>query len=203
MRTPILRSVLQALDSCPVHESRQLARANCHARLFQSRCLPTYGDVADSSSAATSHNASALQLMGCGLHGQRRAFAIRRQRRREEPKKPETPALPNAVDWDIDSSHVMLVQENSTSVVPLSQAVAMAHSKKLNLVQVAFQQSQPVCRLLDFKEMQRSHKEAHEKKRAEESEKEKRLAKMKGVRLRSAAAPNACDLCLQPSQHYM
>lgn len=127
---------------------------------------------------------------------QSRLFAVRRGKRKEPPRKPEISALSNPVDWSIDSDEVLLVQGSSSSVMRLSAAIKMAQIQNLNLVQVSVQNSQPVCRLLDFAEMQRVHKEGQEKRIAEDSEKEKRMAKMKGVRLGYAASSSChCSWC--------
>lgn len=182
LRTPLVRSCWQALDQLFADKYTILAPGTGSFRSHSSGC--TTAGFAQVRFAFASQAVVHHQLQGCCLQSQRRAFAIRRQRRREEPRKPEIPALPNAVDWDIDSDQVMVAHDDNTSVMSLSQAVTMAHSRNLNLVQVSLQKSQPVCRLLDFREMQRAHREGHEKKHAEDAEKEKRLAKMKGVRLR-------------------
>lgn len=130
----------------------------------------------------------------CWTGGQARAFAIRRQRRREDPKSPDIPTLSNPVDWDIDADKVLVVDDGMKAVMPLSQAVKMAHSRNLNVVQVSIQNSQPVCRLQDFKKMQHDHRELQEKKHAQTAEKERRIAKMKGVRLGYALKSTAVVL---------
>eukprot|EP00892_Ulva_mutabilis_P010393 jgi/Ulvmu1/7726/UM039_0032.1 len=194
---------------CLWHETHQLVGDRRISLSIEKRLIHRYAHTCDSRhawSVTTSWPMTCLPAKAytpCWSFEQVRAFAIRRQRRRDEPKVPSIPSLSNLVDWAIDSDKVMVIDQDMKAVMPLGQAVNMAHGRNLNLVQVSAQNSQPVCKLLDFKQMQNDNREVHKRKHAEAAEKDKRLAKMKGVRLGWNIAQHDLDFKIRKIDEFL
>ena len=67
-------------------------------------------------------------------------------------KKPRPKRNPHPINNEIRASEVRLIDEEKTQlgVVPISEALAIAREKELDLVAISPKANPPVCRLLDY-----------------------------------------------------
>lgn len=141
-----------------------------------------------------SAQAPARQLYLPGMNHQCRFMAIRRKRRAQAtPQRPAIQKLTRPVDEEINAAVVRLVEGNSHMVVLKEEAIARARQQGLNLVQLDRQESEPVCRILDYSQMQQEYEDIAEKKAAKAVEAEVQASKMKAIRI-GCGARCSCEV---------
>lgn len=129
------------------------------------------------------------KLSSVPVSHQCRFMAIRRKRRGASgPQKPVIQKLIRPVDEEIVAATVRLVEGDTHSLVSKEEAIARARQQGLNLVQLNKQATEPVCRILDYSQLQQEHEEEAEKKASKAVEAEVQASKMKAIRIGCAAA---------------
>jgi Translation initiation factor IF-3, N-terminal domain len=123
-------------------------------------------------------------------------MAIKRQRRREEPAPVKLHELSLPVDDAIESETVRLVGDGVNLIMDRDEAIGLARKKGLQLVQVS-KQRPPVCRIEDYKMMQRQRRDEEMKRVSKLTEEEQQVAKMKAVRV-GCASHGMPMVCLCP-----
>lgn len=128
------------------------------------------------------------QYLTAGMNLQCRFMAIRRKRRGAGPQKAPIQQLTRPVDEQIRAETVRLIEGNSNTIVSKGEALARAREQGLNLVQLDKQDAQPVCRILDYRQLQKEHSDVAEQKASKAFEVEVQSSKMKAIRIGCAPA---------------